>query len=709
MLALLILYCLSLLNPDLHTLPPLQYIEREFNVFRKRVKVNWPEDWSAATTKTVNFTFDPSLREELAVAVSRGGEAIHCTEVWARDALELIFPARIAGDYRFLLTCADRPVRGAPWVRRVESASVDHRMIRTVGLRSQTAVLPGGGSFSVRLQLRDCFENHIEAGEEHCDQLQVLVDSDAFYEIEPSSSLPRYVQVKFSFTTTTCDAFPVFLKYSGKQVTSLQLLVLTPDKLDLVNNYVTRMSWNSYYEVQLTKLQGVAQKSKTVYVYLTDRQVTIREFYLKLIPPKFATFRVPPPVTFSVQNYDLLVAHRGILSKDFPLQDKVLSIRQREEEATCLTGENLLTLAATFYTLLLRRTGGSENFGEKKVFFSQELIKHHDDLNHQHRRLPVQIDRFNVFESTYRTSRHFLQADWARLWEISFDGELGVDQGGLRREWYDLVTRFIFDPDNQIFVPMEEGAMSVGPNPSPPTHIKQKHYRLAGKLVGKALYESAMGETYRLNLNARLAHSFLAQMTGVGVHSSMLEKDAPELWRSKIKFILENEVDFLDLTFTQEEVKAGGEVVTVELLPNGARTAVTESNKKAYITALARYLLDTRVKSAVTAFLEGLHTLVPDTLLTLWDEAELELLLCGVRDYSVVELKKHHTLVGRPLGRFATVLQWFWEVLSHLGREDLSRFVQFCTGSSLLPPGGFAGLKPLLQVSWGERGSLPTS
>ena len=404
-----------------------------------------------------------------------------------------------------------------------------------------------------------------------------------------------------------------------------------------------------------------------------------------------------------------------------------MSIRQREEEATCLTGENLLTLAATFYTLLLRRTGGSENFGEKKVFFSQELIKHYEELNHQHRRLPVQIDRFNVFESTYRTSRHFLQADWARLWEISFDGELGVDQGGVRREWYDLVTRFIFDPENQIFVPMEEGAMSVGPNPSPPAHIKQKHYRLAGKLVGKALYESAMGETYRLNLNARLAHSFLAQMIGVGVHSSMLEKDAPELWRSKIKFILENEVDFLDLTFTQEEVKSGGELVTVELVPNGARTAVTETNKKAYITALARYLLETRVKNSVTAFLEGLHTLVPDTLLTLWDEAELELLLCGVRDYSVVELRKHHTLVGRPIGRFATVLQWFWEVLSHLGREDLSRFLQFCTGSSLLPPGGFAALKPLLQVknvpfvnilneqlvqvSWGggERGSLPTS
>ena len=40
-------------------------------------------------------------------------------------------------------------------------------------------------------------------------------------------------------------------------------------------------------------------------------------------------------------------------------QDKVLSIRQRDEEAaTCLTGENLLTLAATYYTILLRQEGG---------------------------------------------------------------------------------------------------------------------------------------------------------------------------------------------------------------------------------------------------------------------------------------------------------------------------------------------------------------
>ena len=52
----------------------------------------------------------------------------------------------------------------------------------------------------------------------------------------------------------------------------------------------------------------------------------------------------------------------------------------------------------------------------------------------------------------------------------------------------------------------------MGCNPWPPASVKPKHYRLAGKLVGKALYESAMGDTYRLSLNAQLCRSLLAQV-----------------------------------------------------------------------------------------------------------------------------------------------------------------------------------------------------
>ena len=51
------------------------------------------------------------------------------------------------------------------------------------------------------------------------------------------------------------------------------------------------------------------------------------------------------------------------------------------------------------------------------------------------------------------------------------------DQVHLDLNLVTLMHRFIFDPENEMFVPLEEGSMSVGPNPSPPQHIKQKHYR----------------------------------------------------------------------------------------------------------------------------------------------------------------------------------------------------------------------------------------
>merc|ERR1719500_1408867 len=239
----------------------------------------------------------------------------------------------------------------------------------------------------------------------------------------------------------------------------------------------------------------------------------------------------------------------------------------------------------------------------------------------------MRVDRANIFETTWKATRYFLQSDWARLFEIYFSGELGIDQGGPRREWYDLVTRHIFHPDTGMFLPVEEGQAGLQPNPHPPSQVKLKHFRLAGKLVGKALYESAQGDTYRLNLNAQLCKSFLAQIIGVGTHFTMLEIDAPDLWRNKIQYILENEVEFLDLTFTQDEIK-DGQVMAVDLVSGGSRVAVTEENKKNYITALSHYLLTMRIKSQLSAFLEGVHTLIPDTMLSLWDESELELLLC---------------------------------------------------------------------------------
>ena len=109
--------------------------------------------------------------------------------------------------------------------------------------------------------------------------------------------------------------------------------------------------------------------------------------------------------------------------------------------------------------------------------------------------------------------------------------------------------------------------------------------------------------------------------------------------------------------------------------------------------------------------MEGFYSLVPDSLLSLFDEHELELLLCGTRDYDLSELKRHHTVVAQTFtGSRAKVLKWFWVIVSNFSTDQMAKLLQFTTGSSHLPHGGFASLVPNFQIlGSGERNSLPTA
>jgi apoptosis-resistant E3 ubiquitin protein ligase 1 len=66
---------------------------------------------------------------------------------------------------------------------------------------------------------------------------------------------------------------------------------------------------------------------------------------------------------------------------------------------------------------------------------------------------------------------------------------------------------------------------------------------------------------------------------------------------------------------------------TVELLPGGSRMIVTNENKFRYLDALAQHRLVHSVKDQVDAFVRGLNELVPDSILSIFDENELEVSL----------------------------------------------------------------------------------
>jgi hypothetical protein len=66
----------------------------------------------------------------------------------------------------------------------------------------------------------------------------------------------------------------------------------------------------------------------------------------------------------------------------------------------------------------------------------------------------------------------------------------------------------------------------------------------------------------------------------------------------------------------------------------------------------------------------------------------IQLLLCGTGEYSIADFKAHHIVNGSNQ-EFRRVLDWFWAAVSNFSQTEMARLLQFTTGCSQLPHGGF--------------------
>jgi hypothetical protein len=132
----------------------------------------------------------------------------------------------------------------------------------------------------------------------------------------------------------------------------------------------------------------------------------------------------------------------------------------------------------------------------------------------------------------------------------------------LRREWFEQVCSRLFEAGNPVglFACFGESRL-VHPNAN--SRWKPKHYEMAGRIVGKCLFESSLGSAYRQMVKARFSRSFLAQLIGLRVSFKHFEQDDPELFLRKVKFILDNDVDDMELTFSEEEYDHTGKLAKV--------------------------------------------------------------------------------------------------------------------------------------------------
>jgi E3 ubiquitin-protein ligase HUWE1 len=125
----------------------------------------------------------------------------------------------------------------------------------------------------------------------------------------------------------------------------------------------------------------------------------------------------------------------------------------------------------------------------------------------------------------------------------------------------------------------------------------------------------------------------------------------------------------------------------VELIPGGKDIDVTNENKEYYVERKAYFHLYKNIQKQMDAFLEGFYELIPRDLISVFTYKELELLISGMPDYKIADLKASANYNG--YSATSPQIIWFWEVMDTLDRAEKGNFLQFVTGSSKVPIEGF--------------------
>nr|XP_006821499.1 PREDICTED: apoptosis-resistant E3 ubiquitin protein ligase 1-like [Saccoglossus kowalevskii] len=678
-----------------------------------KCRVQWGWSDTPVVGDTLTFTischrnngtrYPISSRDNLSVNIHLGDHKIDpIVEIGSEaekssNMAKVTYTVHRAGRYAVSVKLGGVDICGSPFEKTVNPGEVVASNTSFLQ-HSSTFVVTQGEFNELAIEPRDEFGNI-------CDQ-KLASTFDNPYEIQvtevgelkPETFSPVWqvtdevknkIMVHIKMPHTGC--YKALATYQGKTLKNgeFNILVLNETDAGKVKKNVAKKSLNIWYEAYLLRSNNERhRKLKKVFCYISPKQLTIKEFYLRIIPKRLYTFRVCPATKFQFFGVNNESGHPMFTIDDGSQPQLELASKERD------------ILAATFTQFLLKNIGGSETFHDKQDFFFREVRQIHTRRNRS--KMNLTIKRSEILESSMKATKYFTTSDWCKHMEITFVGEEGLDWGGVRREWFEILCLALFSPENHLFTRFKEDNQGlVHPNPNRPHHLaKQKYFEFAGKIVGKCLYESAMGLGYRQLVKARFTRSFLAQLIGLRVNYRYFETDDPDTYVTKIKYIEENDVDNLDLVFAEEEYNSLGEVEKiVELLPDGSNIPVTNQNKMRYLNMLAHYKFTNSVSDEIEHFLKGLNDIIPDHLLSIFDENELELLMCGSSSFDLDDFKRNCVINSGGGYNFRKIIGWFWTIVASFTQEEMARLLQFTTGCSQLPPGGFSDLSPRFQIS----------
>jgi hypothetical protein len=325
---------------------------------------------------------------------------------------------------------------------------------------------------------------------------------------------------------------------------------------------------------------------------------------------------------------------------------------------------------------------------------------------------------------------------------VVYQGEEGVDAGGVFREWADGCAALLHsnqppgaekelekmrdeavveDIVASLLEPSPDG--SLLPRACPKDAFTDMRHMILFA-IGRFM---ALAITQVNPVNLPLSRCLYKVLMGEAISPDDVKRIDPSFFKHRVEAVMKEggvaEMEAVlcdDLFFVGVPIEGEETSDPVELCENGRTRKVTEKNKREYVRLLVEHYLIGHCREEVAFIMEGFYDVLPrkvlhgvsdgdayvvakDCRLTALD---LELLVTGMPDIDVTDWRQHCRggLTTEP--QHEALREWWWEVLADMDLERRAKLLAFACGNSRLPAGGFASLRPPFCV---EVVGAPTS
>ena len=265
----------------------------------------------------------------------------------------------------------------------------------------------------------------------------------------------------------------------------------------------------------------------------------------------------------------------------------------------------------------------------------------------------------------------------AKQLRVTFQGEEGIDEGGLRKEFFQLCWDEIFNENTGgPFICLSHETSTFWFNCS---SNDLEMCTFVGVLLALAIYNGVL-------VAPRFPSLLFKKLLNWPLQLDDYSEIDPILVRSINQLITDGD-DLIELYHVVPGTS------DLELIPNGTNIPVTPENLINYIKLLSDYFLFKSTRDVFDAFRDGFETISTGSVIYGYRPDELFALAYGSDQFDISDLRTIACYEG-GYTEYSPQITWLWDILvNEFNKREQANFLAFVTGSSRAPLGGLTRLK----------------